>query len=122
MIYGSAKPVSAVQAITERSEGDARSLRHNSSSGRTHDRSLPHNSSGKESNRSLLHGSSGKDSNHSLLHEQLSGKESTSSLQQIREGQAESNGMQGVEAAHGNQPPQDRSSMNSAIIDLLTTK
>ena len=110
-----------MQAITERSEGDARSLRHNSSSGRTPDRSLPHDSSGKESNHSLLHGSSGKDSNHSLQPE-LSGKESTSSLQQIREGEPESNGAQEGEAAHGNGLPHNRSSMNSAIIDLLTTK
>ena len=87
--------------ISERSEAasksDARSLRHNSSSGRTPERSLPHGSSGKESTRSLAH--------------ELSGRDGGSSLRQIREGEADSNGR----SQHGE-------SMNSSVIDLLTTK
>ena len=89
-----------LQAITERSEiSDGRSLRHNSSSGRTLERSLPHGSSGKESNRSLPH--------------ELSGKESTTSLGQIKEGElpADSDGL-----------APNRDSTNSAVIDLLSTK
>ena len=115
--------VVGAQVITERSEAsksDGRSLRHNSSSGRTPARSLPHDSSGKESNRSLLHGSSGNESNRSLPHE-LSGKDSTASLQQIREGEPASNGLQ-ESGARSHNAPQNRSSMNSAVIDLLSTK
>ncbi len=88
-----------LQAITERSESDGHSLRHNSSSGRTLERSLPHGSSGKESNRSLPH--------------ELSGKESTTSLGQINEGDV---------PAGSNGPALNRDSTKSAVIDLLSTK
>lgn len=109
-VWTRVQDVSGAQAITERSEAsksDARSLRHNSSSGRTPERSLPHGSSGKDSERSLPH--------------ELSAKESTASLQQIREGEPESNGLQ-ESAADIHEAPQNRSSMNSAVIDLLSTK
>ena len=93
-----------LQAITERSEvgskSDSRSLRHNSSSGRTPERSLPHDNSGKESERSLVH--------------DQSGKESTQSLQRIQEGE--------VSTGAVSQPPQERDSMNSGVVDLLSTK
>lgn len=84
----------SMQAITERSEmskSEGRSLRHNSSSGRTHDHSLPHNSSDKEGNVSL---------------------------QRIQEGDASANGA----SAEGRKQAQRRDSMNSAVIDLLSTK
>ena len=93
-----------LQAITERSEtnskSDARSLRHNSSSGRTPERRLPHDNSGEESERSLVR--------------DQSGKESTQSLQRIQEGE--------VSAGGASQAPQERDTMSSAAIDLLSTK
>ena len=110
-------PPALVQAITEQSEhgskSDARSLRHNSSSGhKTDARSLPHNSSGKKSERSLLHDSSGKESNLSLPRD-VSSKENDGSLRQIQEGEAIPD--------NPGQPMQEPS-VNSSVIDLLSTK
>ena len=104
-----------LQAITEQSESasrsDGRSLKRNSSSGRTlGGRSLPHNSSGKKSERSLLHDGSGKESNMSLPHD-VSGQENDGSLQQIWEGVPDCTGQ-----------PMQEPSTNSSVIDLLSTK